>query len=92
MKIPPEFPELCIWFDPQILAAFPEVEDKFAFALEHVTPQQQQVIKHFILDVLKNVDDSRELNRIWQGANSNTRFDSDDGIRMYLEEIVRRID
>ncbi|WP_271893224.1 hypothetical protein [Candidatus Phyllobacterium onerii] len=92
MKIPPEFPELCVWFDPQILAVSPEVEDEFDFALKHVTPQQQQMIKHFILDVLENVHDSKELNRIWQGANSNTRFDSDDGIRMYLEEIVRRID
>jgi hypothetical protein len=27
-----------------------------------------------------------------QGANSNIRFDSDDGIRMYLEEILKRID
>ncbi len=91
MKIPPEFPELCVWFNPAILDAFPEVTDRFAFALGNITDQQQQVIKAFILDVLENVHDSEELNRIWRAADSNILFSNDDGIRDFLAEIVRRI-
>ncbi|WP_271893216.1 hypothetical protein [Candidatus Phyllobacterium onerii] len=92
MKIPPEFPEMCVWFNPSILAAFPEVKDEFAFALSQVTAQQRQVIKQFLSDVLENVHDSKELNVIWRAANSNCRFDSDEDLRVFLAEIVRRID
>ncbi len=74
MKVPSEFPELCQWFNPFILEAFPEVEDEFAFALSHVGDQQKRVIKDFVLDVLKNVHDSKELDQIWRAANSNCRF------------------
>lgn len=91
MKIPPEFPELCVWFNPAILDAFPEVEDEFAFALSQVNVQQQQVIKEFVLDVLENVHDSEDLNRIWRAANSNCLFESDDDLRAFMSEIVRRI-
>ena len=92
MKIPPEFPEMCVWFNPPILAAFPEVKDEFAFALSQVTAQQRQVIKQFLSDVLENVHDSDELNSIWRAAHSNIVFSHDDGIRAFLAEIVRRID
>lgn len=88
---PPEFPEMCQWFNPFILEAFPEVEDRFAFALKHINAQQQQVVKAFILDVLENVHDSDELSRIRRAAKSNTLFSSDDGLRAFLQEIVRRI-
>jgi hypothetical protein len=91
VKIPAEFPELCQWFDPVMLGAFPEVKDRFAFALKHINAQQQQVVKAFILDVLENVHDSEELNRIWRAARSNTVFTSDDGLRAFLQEVVRRI-
>ncbi len=92
MKVPSEFPELCQWFNPFILEAYPEVEDRFSFALSHVNDQQKQVIKEFALDVLENVHDSDELNSIWRAAHANIVFSHDDGIRAFLAEIVRRID
>jgi hypothetical protein len=91
VKIPPEFPELCQWFDPVMLWAFPEVKDGFALALKQINSQQQQVVKAFILDVLENVHDSDELNCIWRAARSNSLFESDEDLRAFLQEVVRRI-
>ncbi len=81
MKIPPEFPALCVNFNPVIFDDLSlEVTDRFAFALKHVNSQQQQVIKAFILDVLENVHHFEELNRIWRAADSNILFSNDDGV------------
>ncbi len=92
MKIPPEFSELCQYFDPWIIDAFPEEKDVFIFALKQVNSQQQRVVKDFIVNVLENVHDSEELNRIWRAAKSNALFESDSDLRFFLEELVRRID
>ena len=92
LEIPPEWPEMCIWFDPRMHSEYIKWEDRFDFVVSQVDRRKRQVVRWFIVDVLENVHDPKELYRIWRAAGSNIGFSHEDGIRMCLEEILKRID
>ena len=72
LEIPPEWPEMCIWFDPRMHSEYIKWEDRFDFVVSQVDRRKRQVVRWFIVDVLENVHDPKELYRIWRAAGSNT--------------------
>ncbi|WP_342362834.1 hypothetical protein [Terrarubrum flagellatum] len=91
LKVPPEFPKMGVWFDLEVDDEFREGKDEITFALDTLNAAEKQVVKTFLMDVLANVRDPKELQLIWRAANSRTYIPDDRQLRVFLQEIVNRI-
>lgn len=95
MKVPDEFANFCIPFDPDIFEQDKDQylpgEDVISFAVRQASDRQKRVVRDFIDKVLAASLSDRELANIWSEACYRVGFVNDGDYRRVFEKIRQRL-